>query len=390
MPDPPVNAVRPDAWIRDALRDLQAEGLRRRRRVGVGGPHVDFGSNDYLGLAGNAQLAAAANAAAAEQGWGAGASPVVAGRSSVHAALEQQIARFEGVPAALLFPSGYAANSAVIPTLVGEGDAIFTDAKNHASIIDGCRLSPARRHVYRHGDAEHLAQLLGDASSSGRRLIVTDTLFSMDGDFAPLAEIARLALEHECMLMVDEAHATGVWGPGGRGAIEHFAAQEPLVEQAVTVRVGTLSKAIGSAGGFVAGSEPLIEWLHNRARAYVYSTAQPAAVAAASAEGLRLVDAEPERRERVRRLAESLRGRLLGDGWETGPSVSQIVPILVGDAERAVRLSERLAEAGLFVPAIRPPSVPAGQSLLRVSVSAAHTDRDLDRLVRTLHSARSV
>lgn len=382
----------PVDWVAQALRDLEDAGLRRRRKVGAG-QHagrqlVDFGSNDYLGLAGDPRLAAAAAKAAQQHGWGSGASPVVSGRSAVHAELETQIARFERVEAALLLPSGYAANSSVIPALVDEGDVIFTDAKNHASIIDGCRLSRAERVVYAHTDSHNLEQHLRASAGCRRRLIVTDTLFSMDGDLAPLDQIARLATQYDAMLLVDEAHATGVWGPTGRGVVEHFAQQEPLVEEAVTLRVGTLSKALGSAGGFVAGSGPLIEWLHNRARAYVFSTAAPPAIAAASAGALRLIDAEPERRARLHELAGRLRARLAAEGWRIGASVSQIVPVVVGDPDTAVRLSERLAEAGYYAPAIRPPSVPAGESLLRISVSARHSEGELEGLVAALQAAR--
>lgn len=393
MPDPVTTAGALD-WVAESLRDLEQQGLRRRRRIGSGQqqgqPLVDFGSNDYLGLADDPRLAGAAARAAKQHGWGSGASPVVSGRSEVHAELEQRLVEFEGVEAALVFPSGFAANASVLPALVGTDDAIFTDAKNHASIIDGCRLSPAPRHVYRHGDPEDLRRALVAAPASRRRLIVTDTLFSMDGDMAPLDTIARLALEHEAMLVVDEAHATGVCGPTGRGVVEHFAVQDPLVEQAITLRIGTLSKALGSAGGFAAGSSELIDWLHNRARGYMFSTAMPPAVAAASIEALRLVDAEPERRTRVLALARELRQQLSERGWNTGNSASQIVPLIVGDPETAVTLSERLATSGFYVPAIRPPSVPEGESLLRISVSARHTEAELAALVSTLQAARSV
>lgn len=377
-------------WLSDSLEELQQAELRRVRRIGTGLPSgaIDFGSNDYLGLAGDPRLAEAATKAAREQGWGAGASPVVSGRSPAHAELERRLAEFEGQEAALLFSSGFAANAGIVPALAGEGDVIYADAKNHASLIDGCRLSHARRRVYAHNEVQQLAdQLQADEGRFRRRLIVTDGLFSMDGDFAPLAELGELAEHHGAMLLVDEAHATGVWGATGRGSVERAAADSSALESQVTVRVGTLSKAFGSAGGFVTGSAALIDWLYNRARPYVFSTASPPALAAAALAALDIVQSEPERRSRVAENAAALRERLTRQGWSTGDSASQIVPILAGKAETALRLSQKLAKAGLYVPAIRPPSVPQGESLLRVSVSARHMAADLDRLVEALGSA---
>jgi 8-amino-7-oxononanoate synthase len=379
-------------WLTDALDGLSREGLRRERRVGSGLPDgaIDFGSNDYLGLAGDPRLAEAAAEAARAGGWGAGASPVVSGRSSLHAELERRLAAFEGAEAAIVFPSGFAANAGVVPALVDEGDIVYADAKNHASLIDGCRLSRAERRVYPHNDAAALeAMLKADAGRFRRRLIVTDGLFSMDGDFAPLAELGELAERHDAMLLVDEAHATGVWGPRGRGSVELAAVESPRLPGQVAVRIGTLSKALGSAGGFVTGSGELIDWLHNRARPYVFSTASPPALAAASIAAFEIVQAEPERREALHRNAQTLRDLLHAAGWSTGASESQIVPIVVGAPETALALAARLAERGFYVPAIRPPSVPMGESLLRVSVSARHTAEDLRRLVEALGSPRN-
>ena len=279
----------------------------------------------------------------------------------------------------MLFPSGFAANLGTIATLVGRGDIVFSDAKNHASIVDGCRLSGAQIQVYPHADADTLGQLLGQATSFRRRLIVTDSLFSMDGDLAPLIPIARLAQLANAMLMVDEAHATGVFGEQGRGVAEHLG-----VERAVDIRVGTLSKALGSVGGFVAGSQRLIDWLTNRARPYVYSTAPPEATAAAGLEALRLVRDEPERRTTLLARAARLRQRLQHAGWLTGHSESQIIPVIVGDPRRTTQLADHLRERGLLVPAIRPPTVPQGESLLRISLSYAHTDQMIDRLANEL------
>ena len=381
----------PFDWLPGALTGLEQEGLLRTRRVRSGlqsgadgsqGGIVDFGSNDYLGLANDPRLAEAAANACRDHAWGSGASPVVSGRTEWHAELERQLADFEQAEAAMLFPSGYAANSGVIPALVGERDAILADAKNHASLIDGCRLSRAERFIYRHNDADHLGELLKKAGGYRRQLIVTDGLFSMDGDFAPLVEISELAERHGAMLLVDEAHATGVWGDHGRGSVEHFG-----VDHSATLRVGTLSKALGSIGGFVVGDQRLIDWLYNRARPYVFSTAPPAAIAAAGLAALQIVRQEPERRQRVVSLAEGLRARLQARGWSTGDSTSQIVPIRVGGPEAAVALSQRLAKLGVFAPAIRPPSVPEGESLLRISLSCAHSEEDLERLLEGLGEA---
>ncbi|MFV2070592.1 MAG: aminotransferase class I/II-fold pyridoxal phosphate-dependent enzyme, partial [Pirellulales bacterium] len=252
-PVPPPASDRLD-WIDAELVALENRDLLRRSVVAEahpdgpfaidGQPLINFGSNDYLGLVADPRLAAAAAEAVAEAGWGSGASPLVTGRTLWHARLEQRLAQFEGTEAAILFPTGYAANTGTIPTLAGEGDAIFGDAKNHASIIDGCRLARAPTHVYRHGDCQHLASLLEGAGSFCRRLIVTDSLFSMDGDLAPLNELARLARRFDAMLMVDEAHATGVFGLRGRGVAESMG-----VEHEIDVRVGTLCKALGSSGG---------------------------------------------------------------------------------------------------------------------------------------------
>jgi 8-amino-7-oxononanoate synthase len=296
-------------WIDDALDELERAELRRKLAVRSGAQTghvvidgrelVNFGSNDYLGLASDPRLRAAACAAAEREGWGGGASPLVSGRSESHAELERRLAAFEGAEAALVFSSGFAANAGIVPALVDDGDAIFGDAKNHASLIDGCRLSKAARFVYPHCDCTALERMLQDASRFRRRLIVTDTLFSMDGDLAPLAEIGALAERYDAMVMVDEAHATGVFGERGRGIVEHVCDVQttrpphpspfPVPSapgEGIHVRVGTLSKALGSGGGFVVGTQSLIDWLANRARSYVFSSAQPAATSAAASAAL--------------------------------------------------------------------------------------------------------
>ena len=377
------------SWISDELAALDRAGLRRRLSARQGGQGakivldgqelVNFGSNDYLALAADPRLAAAALAAIQDEGLGSGASPLISGRSRTHQRLEERLAEFEGAEAALVFPSGFAANLAAVTALAGPGDVIFSDAKNHASLWDGCRLSRADVRAYPHADWRRLDALLAGASSYRRRLIVTDSLFSMDGDLAPLAELAEAARRHEAMLLVDEAHATGVFGAAGRGVAEHLG-----VEQAVTARVGTLSKALGCAGGFVSGSRPLIEWLINRARPYIYSTAAPAAISAAALAALEIVKAEPQRRHELLQRAAALREQLAARSWALGRSASQIIQIVVGQPQRAMELSQRLRQDGLLVPAIRPPTVPEGEACLRVSLTWGHTEQQTLALVEKL------
>lgn len=384
----------PLGWIDEELAALEAQHLRRSlavrtspqdpaRIVVDGRALINFASNDYLALAADQRLVRAAGEAAEKCGWGAGASPLITGRGETHARLETELARLEHAEAALLFTTGFAANVGAIASLVGRGDAVYSDANNHASIIDGCRLSRADVQVYRHRDVDHLAELLGQGGVFRRRLIVTDSLFSMDGDLAPLPKLAEIAERHGAMLMVDEAHATGVFGPSGAGLCEQM-----QVESGVHVRVGTLSKALGSLGGFVAGSRQLVDWLTNRARGYFFSTAPPEPVAAASLAALNIVRSEPERRMRLLLQAENLRERLRGMGFEVGDSQSQIIPLYVGKPERAMQLAAALKEQGVFAPGIRPPSVPPGNSLVRISLSSAHDDAMIDRLVEALQKAK--
>lgn len=383
---------RPDplAWINEELAQLDRAGLRRRRATlgGRQGPRIEldgrelvsFGSNDYLALAGDPRLTRAAIEACETAGWGGGASPLVCGRSEHHRRLEDRIAQFEGTEAALLFPTGFAANAGTVGALAGRDDAIFSDSLNHASLIDGCRLSRATVHVYPHSDTGTLEQLLKTHGPlARRRLIVTDGLFSMGGDLAPLERLADLADRHDAMLLVDEAHATGVFGTHGRGIAEHLG-----LEDRVPIRVGTLSKALGSSGGFVAGPQHLIDWLANRARPYVFSTASPPAGAAAAEAALAIVEAEPQRGKELLDRAAALRSALQDRGWDTGPSASQIIPLVVGPAERTMALSRRLREPGFYVPGIRPPTVPKGQSQLRISLSWGHTAEMVEGLVAAL------
>jgi len=381
--------MNPLSWIDDELLALSQKNLHRRlmvregaqtARLSIDGRELtNFGSNDYLGIAADPRLSQAAAEALVREGWGSGASPLVTGFASAHQRLAQRLAEFEETEAALAFTSGFAANVGAIASLVGPGDAVYADSKNHASLFDGCRLSRADVRVYPHGDCGRLAELLEKSNRYRRRLIATDGLFSMDGDLAPLTELVELARRYEAMLLVDEAHATGVFGLHGRGVCEHLG-----VEHEVHVRVGTLSKALGCIGGFVAGSRSLIEWLVNRARPYVFSTAAPAASAAAAITALDIVRQEPQRREKLLDRSQKLRADLQAQGWNIGPSASQIIPLVVGEPERAVSLSMKLREYGLFVPAIRPPTVPEGESCLRISLTAGHTDEMIATLLAAL------
>ncbi|MCC6765554.1 MAG: 8-amino-7-oxononanoate synthase [Deltaproteobacteria bacterium] len=339
-------------------------------------------SNNYLGLANHPTLAAAAARAAAAYGVGAGASRLISGSLAIHRDLEARLARFEHTEAALLFPTGYHANVGAITTLVRRGDAVFSDRLNHASIIDGCRLSGADVHVYPHADAAALDALLARAAAR-RRLVVTDSVFSMDGDHAPLGEICRVAAARDAMVMVDEAHATGVEGPTGAGLVEALG-----LGGAVTVRMGTLGKALGGAGAFVAGSRALVDLLVNRARSFIYTTALPPPVVAAADAALDVVAREPERRARLGALSATLRGRLRALGFEISAGAGPIIPVIAGTSERALAWSRGLLERGVFVQAIRPPTVPDGTARLRVTLMATHTDQDVEYAVTAFAALR--
>jgi len=384
-----VSAPDPLAWIDEELAAWAERGLQRKivTRQGPQAAHahvgeqrlINFSSNDYLGLAADGRLGQAVGKAIEGEGWGSGASPLITGHGHSHQLLAERLADFLGTEAALVFSSGFAANVGTITALVGRGDAVFSDQRNHASLIDGCRLSRAEVYVYPHCDTAGLETLLKQTSDARRRLIVSDTVFSMEGDRAPLADLVEISRRYEAMLMVDEAHATGVFGGHGRGL-----AEEVGVESQIPIRAGTLSKALGCAGGFVAGRRSLVEWLANRARPYVFSTAQPSAGSAAAIAALDIVRDEPHRRIELLQRATLFREALSAQGWNVGRSDSQIVPLIVGDVARTMQLAGCLRERGLLVPPIRPPSVPEGHALLRISLSYAHTPKMLDKLVTTL------
>jgi 8-amino-7-oxononanoate synthase len=377
-------------WVDAELRQLEQAGLRRTRRLrttvqGVytvldGQSLINFGSNDYLGLASQLQI----SDGWWQRGWGSGASPLVCGYSDAHRQLEQTVAAWEGSPAALVFSSGYAANVGTVSALVGPEDVILSDQFNHASIIDGCRLSRARVIVYRHADVDHLRECLEQAKTYRRRLIVTDSVFSMDGDVAPLRQIAELAERYDCMVVVDEAHATGVYGTQGTGMVE----AEGLAER-LPLRVGTFSKALGCVGGFVVGPAAVIEWLTHRARSYFFSTAMPDICAEIAR---RAVDAARQAhlaRQHLQNMAASVRSALAAQGWNTGSSSTHIIPVILGEPGAVMEATQRLAGEGVFVPGIRPPSVPPGQSLLRISLSAAHRWSDIEKLIGAMQRLRT-
>lgn len=345
----------------------------------VGGRELlNFCSNDYLGLAADPRIADALIDAASRYGTGSGAAHLVCGHSAEHAALEEELAAFTGRPRALLFSTGYMANLGVIAALVGRGDSVFEDRLNHASLLDGGLLSGARFARYPHGDVSALAARLADAG--GERLVVTDGVFSMDGDIAPLAELARCCQAHDAWLMVDDAHGFGPLGQGGRGSV----AQAALGLKDVPVLVGTLGKAFGTAGAFVAGSEELIEYLIQKARTYVFTTAMPPALAAATRVSLRIVIAEGWRREHLAALIAQFRAGAQALGLRLLDSPTPIQPVLVGDAGAALAAAARLRERGILVTAIRPPTVPPGSARLRVTLSAAHTPEQVERLLAAL------
>jgi 8-amino-7-oxononanoate synthase len=351
-----------------------------------GKPLVNFSSNDYLGLASHPRVKAAAQAAIEEFQASAGSSRLICGNLEIYERLESRLARFKQKEAALVFSSGYVANLGIIAALAGEGDQVFSDALNHASIIDGCRLSRAQVFVYRHRDLDHLESLLRTAPAARRRLLVSDAVFSMDGDVADLPGLAALAGAHDCLLMLDEAHATGVLGSTGRGIVEHFVERGQLRpgSDCVDLAMGTLSKALGSFGGFVACSSNVREFLVNKARSFIFATALPPSAAGAALESLQLLGEEPLRRESLWKNFYALKNRLNAAGFDVATSETPIVPLTFGTEAAALQMSERLIERGCFVPAIRPPSVPKGASRLRITLCAMHSDDEVERLAKEL------
>ncbi len=381
-----------DEWLTTQLDDLEREGLKRTRRVVTPEPDAwcvtkgrrlrNLASNDYLNLAHDPRVIAAAQDAL-RSGVGAGASALVSGRSPWHEQLEQTIADFEGTEAALLFPTGFAANVGTLRALIAPEDTVFCDRLNHASLIDGCRQSQARMRVYRHEELDVLERELKRSVSTARRWIVTDSVFSMDGTLAPLRDLCDLAERFDAEVIVDEAHGTGVFGEHGRGVCELT-----QTEHRVAVRIGTLSKAVGTLGGFVVGSRKLVDWLWNAARTQVFSTALPPAICAAANVAFQIIQNEPQRRQHLLAISQQLKDELSSlSGWSVvAGSVGPIVPIVIGEPTVATAASKQLLEHGLLVPAIRPPTVPRGTSRLRISLTTAFQSAEISELAAVIRS----
>ena len=380
-------------FITKELQELERSGLYRRLRIIASSQdsmvrinrkyYLSFGSNNYLGLATHPAVKKAAIDAIRQFGCGAGSSRLISGTMELHDQLERRIALFEGQEAAILFPTGYTANVGTITALVGTDDVVLMDRLNHASIIDAAKLSRAKLMVYAHNNVKALRHCLAKCGKFRRRLIVTDTVFSMDGDIAPLQDIADAAKEFDAILMVDEAHATGVLGNNGRGISEYL-----RLEDRVPVKMGTLSKAVGSLGGFVVGSMELIDLLRNKARSFIYTTALPPAVCAASIIALDIIEDRPELREGYLQRVEYVREGLKAIGLDTMNSATQIIPVLVGEAKRAMEIAKFLYDKQILAPAIRFPTVPKDTSRIRLSIMATHSKADLIKLLSAFEKVK--
>lgn len=377
--------------LQGELDTLQRDGLKRHRRTLEcpcgpaarldGRSLLSFCSNDYLGLANDPALIEAACAGARAWGVGSGASHLVSGHLGAHAVLEEKLAAFTGFARTLLFSTGYLANLGIVPALVGRHDAVFADRLNHASLIDAVQLSRADSQRYPHGDLTALERLLA-ASPARRKLILSDAVFSMDGDLAPLPGLLALAERFDAWLVIDDAHGFGVLGRQGRGSLDHF--NLPAARR--LVYMGTLGKAAGAAGAFVAGDATVIEWLEQRARSYIFTTAASPVIACALAASLDLIAAGDARRQHLWQLVAQLRAGLADTRWQLLPSPTAIQPVIIGDNQDALRIASALFERGLWVPAIRPPTVPRGSARLRISLTAAHCEADLARLIDALRA----
>ncbi len=378
------------------IAELDHAHLRRQRRVVTpdsgarlmidGRSMLAFCSNDYLGLATHPSLVQAACAGAEAYGVGSGGSPLVSGHGAANQALEQELAAFVGLPRALYFYAGYATNIGIIPALVGAGDAIFSDALNHACLIDGARLSRAQIHGYAHADLAALAQALAQ-SSAPRKLVISDAVFSMDGDSADIAGLLALCERHDALLLLDDAHGFGVRGPQGRGSLAAAGLQGPRASRRV-LYMATLGKAAGVAGAFVAGDDALVEWLLQKTRSYIFATAAPAMLASALRTSLKLIEHDEWRRTNLQgliaRLRSGLAAGLQGSRWQLSDSQTAIQPLLIGRNDEALAVMEGLRLRGIWVPAIRPPTVPEGTARLRIALSAAHSEGDVAQLIEAL------
>lgn len=345
---------------------------------------VNFSSNDYLGLSQHLAVKEGSASAIERAGASASSSRLICGNSDLHEGLEAALADLKGKQAALTFASGFSANLGLLSSLVGPGDHIFSDALNHGSIVDGCRLSRAAAAVFRHNDLGHLEERLKDCSGPGRRLVVSDSVFSMEGDLADLPGLVGLCRRYDCRLMLDEAHATGVLGSRGGGLVEHFQDRGEARPEEIELLMGTLSKALGSFGGFVACSGSVRDYLINKCRPFIFATALPPAVAGAALAGLELIRPPSEVRERLRRNMRQMRKRLAENGLGGGQGQTPIFPLVLGSEERALQVSRQLLDRGFLAAAIRPPSVPPGTSRLRITVTASHSEAQIDELVGCL------
>lgn len=374
------------------IKNLETRHLRRQLRIMEspsdttitieGRRFISMASNNYLGLANHPGVKLAAIEAIEQWGVGTGAARLISGTMTPHHQLERDLARFKQVEAALTFGTGYTTNLGLIPALIDENGLILADRYCHASLIEACRLAKATLRVFHHNDAGHLEKLLKKREKAKPTLVVTEGVFSMDGDLAPLPDLLTLCRQHDATLVIDDAHGTGVMGKNGQGTIEHCG-----VNPRDVIQMGTLSKAIGTGGGYVAGTAALKDYLINTAKAFIYTTAQPPAIAAAASAAIRIIQNEPARRERLRTNRNALHAALTGLGFQLTETQSPILPIIVKSPERAMEMSQALYKAGIYVPAIRPPTVPKHSSRLRLTVSSEHTEEQLDNVVTSLEKA---
>ncbi len=374
------------------IKHLETQHLRRQLRIAEspsdttitieGRRFIAMASNNYLGLANHPAVNRAAIDAIEQWGVGAGAARLISGTMTPHHQLEQDLAQFKQVEAALTFGTGYTTNLGLIPALIDRDGLILADRYCHASLIEACRLAKARLRVFHHNDVEHVERLIKKREKARPTLVVTEGVFSMDGDLAPLPELLTLCRQHDATLVIDDAHGTGVMGKNGRGTIEHFALNPQDV-----IQMGTLSKAIGTSGGYVAGPASLKDYLINAAKAFIYTTASPPAIAAAASAAIRIIQHEPARLERLRNNRDALHAALTDLGFQLTDTQSPILPIIVKSPETALEMSQALYEADVYVPAIRPPTVPKDSSRLRLTVSSEHTQEQLENVVRSLRKA---
>ena len=390
-----IAAMKADSFIQPELLELKRASLYRSLRsvAGQQGPVLfvdgrevlNFSSNNYLGIANHPELAAAAKAAIDRYGCGTGASRLISGNMTLHEELECKLAEFKGTEAALVFNSGFQANTGILSTLAGEGDLILSDALNHASIIDGCRLSRAKTVVYAHSDLDALEAAIKQAARFRRTLIVTESIFSMDGDEAPLAGVVELAERYGAMVMVDEAHATGLFGATGAGVVAKLG-----LGDRVLVQMGTLGKALGGFGAYVAGSNALRELLINRCRSFIFTTSLPPAIMAMAVAAIDLIKREPERRHALWNNCQNLTAGLRALRFHVGVTSSPILPLTIGDAAKCMNFSEQLLKRGIFAQGIRPPTVPPGTSRLRITLMATHTREHIERALKSFEEVREL